>query len=318
VHRQLGHHEAEGGLGTVADESATATSICKTPARPLRSEARARLNALLARFGLHLETLTAHRKEQARLLQLRSAGHFERPAFPLPASFLSAPPTWVVDGLASYREGIEALMDPARNRVGYTPHNEYFSSPDAEVLYVLVRSLCPSRVVEVGSGFSTQVFRQAILDDAAATTLVSVDPSPRRSIEGLADRMVRMPIESSAAHCEFRNLSAGDVLFIDSGHTLRVGNDVAFLYGTVLPTLPSGVVVHIHDVFLPYEYPEEWIIANGWQWNEQCLVQCLLASADSFEVLWPGHYLQRTRPDFASWFPHSHTGRAQSLWLRKR
>ena len=113
-------------------------------------------------------------------------------------------------------------------------------------------------------------------------------------------------------------LQPGDFLFIDSSHEFTIGNDVVYLFLKLIPLLPAGVIIHVHDVFLPYDYPRAWIVDERKPWAEQYLVQALLWYSDCFEVLWAGHYLQRTRQDFAAHFPHATNIRAQSMWLRKR
>ena len=112
-------------------------------------------------------------------------------------------------------------------------------------------------------------------------------------------------------------LKAGDVLFIDTSHETKVANDVVFIYGCLLPQIAPGVIVHIHDIFLPYEYPHEWVTALGYDWGELYVVQAMLTLSDHWETLWPGYYLQRTMPDFNSFFPDVRGHFAQSLWLKK-
>ena len=90
------------------------------------------------------------------------------------------------------------------------------------------------------------------------------------------------------------------------------------LFLNILPRLKPGVLIHIHDIFLPYEYPREWIMQNRWPWNEQYLVQALLQGSEEYEVLWAGHYHQKTMPDFAKHFPLWQGKDASSLWLRKK
>jgi len=114
-------------------------------------------------------------------------------------------------------------------------------------------------------------------------------------------------------------LEAGDILFIDSSHEVRPGNDVVRLFLNIVPRLRSGVVIHVHDIFLPFEYPREWIIENtlNVKWAEQYLLQAMLQASNEFEVLWPGYFLQRTLPGFSNYF-HDGAGRfAASFWLRK-
>ena len=89
----------------------------------------------------------------------------------------------------------------------------------------------------------------------------------------------------------------------------------SFLFLNVLPRLRRGVLVHIHDIFLPFEYPEEWLVTKRWEWNEQYLVQALLQDSDSFIVIWPGYYLQRTMKEFSNHFPLRDERNASSIWL---
>ena len=112
----------------------------------------------------------------------------------------------------------------------------------------------------------------------------------------------------------FATLAAGDILFIDSSHAVLPGNDVTRLFLTILPALPAGILVHVHDVFLPYEYPREWI-DEGYGWNEQYLLHALL-SPGRHRVVWPGYHLQRDRGDeLARQLPFLARGRAQSFWF---
>jgi hypothetical protein len=148
---------------------------------------------------------------------------------------------------------------------------------------------------------------------------VSIDPSPRREVQSVANQVIRKRLEDVPSSELQDVLHANDILFIDSSHEIRSGNDVVNLFLNVLPNLRSGVVVHIHDIFLPFEYPREWVIENtlNVNWTEQYLVQAMLQGSDQFEVLWPGHFLQRILPDFADHFGGKLVGTATSLWLRK-
>ena len=220
--------------------------------------------------------------------------------------------------LKSIKIGPADLRD-SREEGTYSFSNDYFTSPDAEVAYALIRLLHPKRIIEVGSGNSTHLFREAITDGELSTKLVSVDPSPRREIESVADEVIRRRLEDVPPSELQDVLQPDDILFIDSSHEIRSGNDVLTLFLDVLPRLHSGVVIHVHDIFLPFEYPREWIIRNtlNVNWSEQYLVQAMLQGSDQFEVLWPGHFLQRTLPDFACHFGSNPVGIAKSLWLRK-
>lgn len=235
----------------------------------------------------------------------------------MPPAFRDADPEPLLAALRLHAERLDALARPDRNPVGFTMENDYYSSPDAEVLYCIVRDTRPRRVVEVGSGHSTRIVRLAMADGGMDTTLVAIDPQPRADVSALADVTAAVRVESAEGRARIGELGPGDILFIDSSHEIRPGNDVIALYLEVLPALPSGVLVHVDDIFLPYDYPQAWIDA-GWGWTEQYLVQALLDGTDRYEVLWPGHYVQRTRPEFASHVPQLGARMAKSLWLRVR
>jgi predicted O-methyltransferase YrrM len=281
------------------------------------TRARAQLNRLLRRFNLRVDTLTAETREMARLRALEGSGHFGRPVFPLPASFRSMAAGWVLEAVSRYRSRFDDFEDPSRNHAAYSFANAYFTSPDVEVLYSVVRESKPARVVEVGSGHSSRVIRQAIRDGQLSTRLISIDPEPREEVCGVADQVYRTAVEGLEGSDLFRSFQAGDILFIDSSHVVKTGNDVVVLYLILLPSLPPGVLIHIHDVFLPYDYPSDWVLKERFGWNEQYLVQALLMAGDGFEALWAGHFFQRTRPDFAEHFPHLKGRVARSLWLRR-
>jgi predicted O-methyltransferase YrrM len=270
------------------------------------------LNRGLRPLNLRVDTLTARRIEEERIAALERARHFERPVFPLPPGFRSLDPKPVLDAVAAFRPRFTDFEDPARNDVGYSFDNIFYTSPDAEVLYALVRSRSPGKILEVGSGNSTKIIRQAIRDGSLPTRLVSIDPSPRLDIRHLADESRRAALGSTS---DLDRLDPGDFLFIDSSHVIRTGNDAVFLYLEVLPRVPAGAIVQVHDVFLPYDYPKRWVL--DWEFNEQYLVQAILQFGGGFDVLWAGHYLQRSLPDFADHFPHAAHRTATSLWLLK-
>jgi predicted O-methyltransferase YrrM len=161
---------------------------------------------------------------------------------------------------------------------------DWFPRLDAAIAYALVRSRQPRRIVEVGSGHSTRFLVRAIADEGLATVLTAIDPAPRAALAGLAVEWRRQPVQVAGA-ASFAGLGAGDILFIDSSHVLMPGSDVDFLLNEVWPRLPSGVLVHIHDIFLPDAYPDSW----SWRgYNEQNAVALLLGRA---RLLWSSHWV---------------------------
>jgi hypothetical protein len=200
--------------------------------------------------------------------------------------------------------------------------NETYRGPDAAVLHAMLRELRPRRLVEVGSGYSSAM----VLDTAehfldGATELTFIEPYPEL-LETLLRPGDEDKVEVVRAAAQdvsldvFTALAAGDVLFIDSTHVAKTGSDVPFLYGEVLPRLAPGVVVHVHDVFWPFEYPWEWTQA-GRAWNELYVLRALLAGGGAFEVLLFSDQLGATAPaEVARILPPAMIG-GQAIWLRR-
>ena len=276
------------------------------------------INRLLKRVNLHLDTLTVENLERERLSKLERRGYFEGPIFPLLPAFEAMDAGPIFRELPRHKSRFDDFEDRSRNDVGYSYQTVYFTSPDTEVLYAMVRKYEPGTVVEVGSGNSTKIIRQAIIDGRSKTRLISIDPHPRTDIDVLTDKCYRMRVEDVEDKELFWSLKDGDLLFIDSSHEIKTGGDVNFLLLEVMPRLRPGVLIHIHDVFLPYDYPTNWVVKERWGFNEQYLVQGMLMHSDAFDVLWAGHFLQRSRPDFAQHFPHWKGKVSCSLWLRKK
>ena len=282
----------------------------------LPGRAKIWLNTGLKPFNVRIESLAFETAELVRLRKLENEGHFDRSILPVLEQFQRCDPMAVLKVVQRFGDQT-ARFDGVEGEGAYSFRNDYFTSPDAEVAYALVRHLRPAHLVEVGSGNSTLLFREAIKDGGLATELISIDPFPRVAIEGVADHVMAQRLEDIPANYLCDTLGPNDILFIDSSHEVKLGNDVVNLLLKVVPILENGVVVHLHDIFLPYEYPRAWIIEKRWKWNEQYLVQALLQGSRQLEVIWPGHFLQRTLPGFTDYFAARQAGAASSLWLRK-
>jgi hypothetical protein len=273
-------------------------------------------NQALRRVGLKIDTLTSEREEMARLEELRQRRYFDRPVFPLLPGFAEFDVARLATALDRYGPELEVLMRGGAKPGSYDPINNFFKSPDAEILYLMVRTLTPRRIVEVGSGNSTRIIRQAIADGGLLVEHVAIDPAPRSDIAGLVDRMLFNRFEHVDAEPIIDQLGPDDILFIDSSHEVNVGNDVARLFCVTLPALADGVVVHVHDIFLPFDYPEAFYKICP-SWGEQYLLQLFL-QRDEYEILWPGYYIQKQKPDEADRLPFLASGIAQSFWFRVR
>ncbi|MCO5170978.1 MAG: class I SAM-dependent methyltransferase [Planctomycetes bacterium] len=207
--------------------------------------------------------------------------------------------------------------------------NPAFSFGCAASTHCMLRRLRPRRVIEVGSGFSSRVISAALLrnqsEGAGASDYTIVDPHPAastRTLPGLT-RLIEERVELRPPG-DFDRLEAADVLFIDSGHTVRIGGDVNFLILDVLPRLAPGVVVHFHDIPLPYEYPRAYYANPSFRalWTEAYLLQAFLAFNAAYEVVLALAYLMtEQREAFHAAFPSRPDPRglgvSGSFWIRR-
>jgi hypothetical protein len=155
----------------------------------------------------------------------------------------------------------------------------------------MILDVGPPRIVEVGCGYSTLVARRAIGYAGLPTKLAVVDPAPRTDVGLAADEIVTSPVEDSGL--DRRDWTENDILFIDSSHICRARGDVPFLFCRVLPKLPAGVVVHVHDVFIPYDYPTNY---DERCYSEQYLLHCVLSGSSRYSTILSTHYLSRHHP----------------------
>jgi hypothetical protein len=175
--------------------------------------------------------------------------------------------------------------------------NGSYAWGDADTLYGLLRHLKPGRVIELGSGASSHVIARArAVNDAegASMEFESFDPFPGWHEMGAAPDVVTHPVAAEQiSPAMLDGLGEGDVLFVDTTHTVKTGGDVTHTVLDLLPSLTPGVYVHFHDIFLPYEYPREWVMEQRRAWAEQYLLQAFLAYNTQFEVVLPVHALWR-------------------------
>jgi Methyltransferase domain len=198
--------------------------------------------------------------------------------------------------------------------------NELFDGVDALIAYCMVRHFQPRMVIEVGSGFSSLVLGEAVGKNAGSS-LICIEPFPReflrKGFSGLQSLMEKKVQEIELDF--FSKLESGDILFIDSSHTVKIGGDVNYLFLEVLPRLKPGVIVHVHDIFLPFEYRRDWVLDEFRFWTEQYLLQAFLTYNSEFEVLMANNYLNHYhQQDVKAAFPHLSNWGGGSLWMRRR
>jgi predicted O-methyltransferase YrrM len=223
----------------------------------------------------------------------------------------------------NYQNELAVLpQDDKAGEVRYFYNNSNFGPGDAEIYYSIIRSFKPRRILEIGGGYSTSIAHLAVQANGNGTQHICVEPYEEPWLETLGlTQIIRSKVEDLPIEL-FASLRENDILFIDSSHVLRTGGDVWFEYLQILPSLNPGVLVHVHDVFLPYPYPKEWMTERRLYWTEQYLLQAVLQNNSSFEVLLALHFLSkehhselaRVCPIYAAQ-PLRKPG---SFWLRKR
>lgn len=195
-------------------------------------------------------------------------------------------------------------------------HNGTYESVDAEALYALLRWARPRRVIELGSGASSHLVHAA---DPLEHRIF--DPYPWAATRlGPVSGLTITPLRAEDIPLtEFAVLEAGDVLFVDTTHTVKTGGDVTRIMLEVLPRLASGVLVHVHDIFLPSDYPRPWVADLRRAYAEQYLLHAFLLFNDAFEVLLPAHALAAADPErLGRVIPSYRPGDAPgAFWLRR-
>lgn len=218
----------------------------------------------------------------------------------------------LLNKLATYRE---ELLD-----LDFDFENDYFSGFDAAVYYSLIRHLKPERIVEIGGGYSTRIAVKALAVNQTGS-LRCIEPYPEERLNGANARieLIRKRVEEVDLDF-FSSLETNDILFIDSSHTVKFGSDVCYELLEILPSLASGVWVHVHDIFFPHDYPAEWLIKRRLALNEQYLLEAFLAFNTTFSVRLANYWLcLEYLNDVAPVWPHavSPNHGSSSFWMKR-
>lgn len=210
--------------------------------------------------------------------------------------------------------------DPSFDPVAFGWNNNFWNNADALVQYGLLRHLKPKRVVEIGCGWSSLLLARALQANGTACEVDQVEPHPNRAIFSVLPEAWRHhhTILQRAPFELFTELGAGDVLFYDGSHCAKAASDVVWFFFEVLPRVRPGVIIHLHDVFYPDDYPEEWIFERGQTWNEQYLLQAFLMHNNAYRVrianrfLWKAH-----RAELERLYAGVQPSHGCSIWLEK-
>lgn len=198
--------------------------------------------------------------------------------------------------LARFNYNDELLKFPIdkTSETAYYYMNMSYGPGDAEYLYNVIRFYKPKKILEIGSGNSTMMAKNArdrnkMEDPLYSCRHICIEPYEMPWLEKFDVELVREKVENVDKSL-FLQLEANDILFIDSTHVIRPQGDVLFEYLEILPTLKKGVLVHIHDIFTPQDYPETWVYAHR-LWNEQYLLEAFLTFNNEFKIIGALNYL---------------------------
>jgi hypothetical protein len=190
-------------------------------------------------------------------------------------------------------------------------NNGMFESVDAEVAHCMVRQFRPRRIIEIGGGNSTRIFARAALmnrEEYAPCDLITIEPFPspalRDGFPGMSE-LVHRPVQDVELGF-FDQLGNNDILFIDSSHVVAIGSDVVYEFLKIIPRLKPGVIIHVHDIFTPSDYPHSTVFKSLCFWSEQYLLESMMTMGDAFRVIWASSAMQIEHADvlcdcFPSW-----------------
>lgn len=238
----------------------------------------------------------------------------------------------IAGGDQTYRRSLETIADYRDQLVGIQLHpqdprdpswaSEWLPPLDGAAIYAFIRSRSPAIYMEIGSGDSTKFAARACRDGQLETQIVSIDPKPRAEVDELCDRVHRVPLETADISL-FHELSDGDVLFFDGSHRTFMNSDATVFFLEVLPQLSGGVLVGVHDIFLPYDYPREF--ANRYYSEQYLLGAHLIAGNPALDPVLAAYYACR-HPELGSllnpvWSDRRLEGietEGYAFWLRTR
>ncbi len=205
----------------------------------------------------------------------------------------------------------------------YFFENDFYSYGDALVLCGIITEFRPRRIIEVGSGYSSAVILDTLDRTELSTACIFVDPYPDRLISLLrpTDKsrasIFELPVQFVDLEV-FRKLQSNDILFLDTTHVLKSGSDVVHELFQVLPCLEPGVIVHFHDVFDLFEYPDQWVLSDNRSWNEIYALRAFLANNSKYEIVLLNDAVAKNfGAEAFSISPEFMINPGGGLWLRK-
>ncbi|MBK8424964.1 MAG: class I SAM-dependent methyltransferase [Lewinellaceae bacterium] len=197
---------------------------------------------------------------------------------------------WWMEKIRQYKPQLQSILkaDAVQDAIQPGWNNGFLPGMDIMALYTVLAELKPRRYVEIGSGNSTKVAHKAKTDLGLNTEIISIDPYPRAEIDHLADQIIRTPFEQ-LDNAFLRDLNENDVLFVDNSHRVLPNSDATVFFLEVLPELKKGVVVHIHDIYIPYDYPQ--FMCDRFYSEQYALAAFLLANPQHYIPMLPNYFI---------------------------
>lgn len=196
----------------------------------------------------------------------------------------------LLQGFLAYQPQFELIKDAKAETDPNLPawNNTFLPGLDIVAIYGMLAHFQPAQYVEVGSGNSTKVAAKAIKDCGLTTKITSIDPYPRAEIDQLAQQIIRKPFEDIDFSFLY-SLKANDILFIDNSHRVLPNSDATVFFLEVLPRLAPGVIVHIHDIYLPYDYPQ--FMCDRAYTEQYMLAAFVLANPQKYQTILPNYFI---------------------------
>ncbi len=200
-----------------------------------------------------------------------------------------------LEKVVEYKEIFQSIKmrSTESNPVEPVWNNDYLPGLDIVTLYAMMSRFNPAQYVEIGSGNSTIVARKSIRENKLKTKITSIDPFPRASIDQLADTVIRQPLEEVKDLSFLSQLEENDILFIDNSHRSFPNSDVTVCFMDIIPKLNKGVIVQIHDIYLPYDYPQ--FMCDRFYSEQYLLGVLLMAAPDKYQILSPNMFISEDK-----------------------
>ncbi len=225
-----------------------------------------------------------------------------------------------LQSVLQFTEIFQQISKEQRNAQEPFWENGFLPGLDIIMLYTLLTKYQPKRYVEIGSGNSTKVAYKAKNEQHLHTKIISIDPMPRAEIDQLADQIIRKPFEATDFNFLY-SLEENDILFVDNSHRILPNSDAMVFFLEVLPRLKPGVIVHIHDVYLPYDYPQ--FMCDRFYSEQYGLAMYLIANPEKYNTLMPNYFVfedEELAGMLSPLWQHAHLQGVEqhggSFWLR--